>query len=265
MKRITTLALLCVAFLGVQSAMAWGGWGHHITAYIAEHHLTPEAKAKCQHYLKHNLPHYSVWQDYFRHSKPFQEIHYWHMNYVDENFSAIGNKGNITRDATYQIERIVKEMGKGGYKNLSDSIVNLNLKLLIHMVGDMHCPSHVAYPKEMGLKGGKLYNNGKRVNRHTFWDGSPQYLHPKWKADKFLEVCDTYNEKQIKKVQKGNASKWGIENGRAMVRTYECWEDGDDVKKMTKEQREAIDEIVFGQLRKGGYRLAAVLNNIFKY
>ena len=265
MKRIFNLMLLCVALGVSHSAMAWGGWGHHITAYIAEKHLTPEAKEKCQHYLKHNLPHYSSWQDYWRHSKPFEEIHHWHMNYVDENFVAIGSQGDVTRDATYQIERIANIMKNGNYKNMPDSLVAVNLKLLIHMVGDMHCPSHVAYPKEMGLKSRSVLNKGKQIKRHTFWDGAPQYLHPKWKADKFLEVCDTYNEKQIKKVCKGTALRWGMENGANMVKTYECWEDGDDLKSMPKEQIEVIDELVIGQLRKGGYRLASVLNNIFKY
>lgn len=116
----------------------------------------------------------------------------------------MGYKGNITRDATYQIERIIKEMEKGKYKQMSDSLVAVKLKLLIHMVPDMHCPCHIGYAKELGLKGGSIYVNGKKVGRHKFWDGAPMRMHPKWKgADRFVQAYDTYSEKQQKKICKG--------------------------------------------------------------
>ena len=120
MKNLRNLMILLVALAVSQSAMAWSLWGHHISAYIAEKHLTPEAKEKCQHYLKHNLPHYSSWQDYWRHSDPFKEISYWHSSYVNKKFDVIGYKENETRDAAYQVARITKEMSKGKYKNMSD-------------------------------------------------------------------------------------------------------------------------------------------------
>ena len=74
MKKIITSVIALVALFGVQSAKAWGTWGHHAVAFIAEKHLTPEAKAKCDQYLQFSLPHYSSWQDYWRNSHPFEEI-----------------------------------------------------------------------------------------------------------------------------------------------------------------------------------------------
>ena len=263
-NKITILAVAFVAFMGVQSAMAWGSWGHHVTAYIAENHLTPEAKAKCEHYLQHSLPHFSSWQDYWRHSKPFQEMHHWHMNYVGTNLRTIGSKGDVTRDAVTQIERVYKEMANGNYHNLSDSMVIVNLKLLIHMVGDMHCPCHVGYPKELGLKGTSMYVKGKKYDRHKFWDASLELMHPKWRLDHYLKACDTYSAKEIKKIQKGNATKWGIENAKKIQETFSYWEKNAELTKISKEQREQINGMMHEQLAYGGYRLAAVLNNIFK-
>ena len=264
MKKIIFLLSLLTLSFGTQSAKAWGDWGHHISAYIAEKHLTPKAKERCQHYLQHSLPHYSSWQDYWRYSPPFEAMHYWHQNFIDKDFNTIGHKGVISRDAIPQIERIVKEMGKGRYKKMNDSLVTVNLKLLIHMISDIHCPSHVDYPKDAGFKGAPIYIKGKRFGRHHFWDDSPRLLHPKWKADNFVEACDTYDKKQIKRVCKGTPSDWARENAHNMVVTYDCWEKGDDLRKMPKEQVEVIDNLVNEQLRKGAYRLAAVLNNIFK-
>ena len=262
-KTLSIIALALVAIMSVQSAKAWGGWGHHITTYIAEKHLTEEANEKCRHYLNQRLPHYSSWQDYWRHSDPFKETSYWHSSYVDKNYNIVGYKGNITRDATYQIERIVKEMEKGKYKQMSDSLVAVKLKLLIHMVPDMHCPCHIGYAKELGLKGGSIYVNGKKVGRHKFWDGAPMRMHPKWKADRFVQAYDTYSVKQQKKICKGTPTKWGVQNARKMVKIYHIWEPGTEFKELSKEQRQQIDDILREQLAYGGYRLANILNQIF--
>ena len=264
-RKISIIIMALIGMMGVQSAGAWSLWGHHLIAYVAEQHLTPEAKAKCEHYLKHKVTHYSLWQDYWRNSDPFKEITHWHMNYVDKDFNTVGKKGNISRDAVTQIERIVKEMEKGKYKQMSDSMVRVNLKLLIHMVGDMHTPCHVGYPKECGYKISSIMVNGKKMNHHKFWDAAPQVMHPKWKADRFLKVCDTYSPKQQKKIQKGTPTKWGKQNAKKMVKTFYLWEAGTDLKTLTKEQREEIDEIMFEQIAYAGYRLANVLNNIMAY
>ena len=255
--------LLFVALAVSQSAMAWGGWGHHISAYIAEKHLTPEAKAKCEYYLKHKLPHYSSWQDHWRHSDPFKEISYWHSSYVNKQFDVTGYKGDETRDAAYQVNRITKEMEKGKYKSMSDSLVAVNLKLLIHMVGDMHCPSHVVYTKDFGLNGYSINVKGKKVGRHKFWDSAPQLMHPRWKADRFIKAYDTYSPKEIKKISKGNAFKWSVQNAHNIMKTSDYWERGAEFTKFSKEERQQIEETLHEQLAFAGYRLAATLNKIF--
>ena len=257
------LVLAFVAFTSVQSAMAWSMWGHHISAYIAEKHLTPEAKEKCRYYLKHRLPHYSAWQDYWRHSEPFKEMTHWHQSYVDKNYKVVGSKGNITREATYQIDRIIKEMENGNYHNLSDSLVMVNLKLLIHMVPDMHCPSHIIYPKEFGLTPVSLLVKKSKYNRHKVWDAAPMLLHPKWNADHFVKAYDTYSPKQIKKICKGTPAKWSAQNGKKIIATYYFWEKGEAFAKLSKEQIKKMDDITHEQLAYGGYRLANILNKIF--
>ena len=263
MKTLRNLMILLATLAVSQSAMAWGGWGHHISAYIAEKHLTPEAKAKCQHYLKHTLPHYSSWQDHWRHSDPFKEISYWHSSYVNKQYDIIGYKGDETRDAAYQVNRIVKEMEKGKYKSMSDSLVAVNLKLLIHMVGDMHCPSHMVYTKDCGLRARSLNVKGKKFNHHKFWDAAPQLMHPKWKADRFVKAYDTYTAKEIKKIGKGTAFKWSVQSAHSIAETYEYWEKGAEFTKFSKEQRQKIDDTLHEQLAFAGYRLAATLNKIF--
>ena len=267
MKKIITSVIALVVLFGVQSAKAWGTWGHHAVAFIAEKHLTPEAKAKCEQYLQFSLPHYSSWQDYWRNSHPFEEITHWHMNRVDKDFVTVGSKGNVSRDAVTQINRIVKEMEKGKYKQMSDSLVAVNLKLLIHMVGDMHCPCHMAYSKDFlqqrGVKGVSIFVKGKKYDYHKFWDAAPQIMNPKWKADDYLKACDTYSPKQIKKISKGNVYKWSVDNARREVVMFDFWERHEELTKMSSERRERINDLMYQQLAYAGYRLAATLNKLF--
>ena len=181
----------------------------------------------------------------------------------DKNYDVIGYKEDKTRDAAYQVDRITKEMLKGKYKNMSDSLVAVNLKLLIHMVGDMHCPSHACYTKDFGYKGHSIYIKGKKIGRHKFWDAGPQYMHPKWKADDYLKACDTYSPKQIKKISKGNVYKWSVDNAKREVVMFDFWERHEELTKMSKERRERINDLMYQQLAYAGYRLAATLNRLF--
>jgi acyl-CoA synthetase (AMP-forming)/AMP-acid ligase II len=50
---------------------------------------------------------------------------------------------------------------------------------------------------------------------------------------------------------------------KKMIATYSYWEKGDEFTKLSKEQRQKMDDIVHEQLAYGGYRLANILNMIF--
>jgi hypothetical protein len=58
-KILSVLILALIASMSIQSAKAWGTYGHGAIAYVAEQHLTPKAKAECRRYLKHTLPYYA--------------------------------------------------------------------------------------------------------------------------------------------------------------------------------------------------------------
>lgn len=263
-NRILIAVLSLAAMMSTQSAMAWGKWGHRISAYIAEQHLTEKANAECRRYLKHSLPYFASWQDYWRHCKGFEEACTAHSHYVNPDFTLKG-KGSPDRDPVSRVDKITKQMENGKYLTMPDSIVAMNLKLLIHMTTDMHCPSHITYDKSSNFPMRKVIKvRGKKVVRHTFWDGSPMHLHPKWKIERFAKAYDTYSEKEIKKFCKGDPYKWGYANACAMVKTFDYWDEGEELTKMSEERRQVIENMTHKQLAIGGYRLAHLLNRIFK-
>ena len=243
--------------------MAWGKWGHAISAYIAEQHLTEKANAECQRYLKHSLPYFASWQDHWRYCDGFEEVCTAHAHYVNVDFSLRG-KGSTDRDPVSRIDKITKEMEKGQYKSMPDSIVAMNIKLLIHMVADMHCPGHITYhpdsnyPVKMtiGIK-------GKPMARHKFWDNAPAILHPKWKLERLCKEYDTYTPKQIKKICKGTLKDWVkqcVQDNRA---SFKYIKKDEDFAKIPKEQHDEMVALADHQLQYAAYRLAFLLNNIF--
>ena len=78
MKKLSILVIALISIFGAESVKAWNNYNHGAAAYIAELHLTPEAKAKCHHYLKHTLPYYASWMDAFRGAKAFREVNRSH-------------------------------------------------------------------------------------------------------------------------------------------------------------------------------------------
>ena len=261
MKRKVLLAIAVVAATvsATIKVQAWGGVGHNAIAYIAEKHLTPEAREKCLHYLKHTPAYYATWQDQWRFTDPYKEIHYWHTSKVDANNNPIENNG---RAAHIQIERIRKEMKN--WRSLDDSTIVVNLKLLIHMVGDMHCPSHTGYPDQPAYKGYNLYRSGKKTGFHTFWDASPGYLHKGWTCEDFHRNLDKMKPKKIAKMVKGTAEDWARQNGEEMREVYTLIPHNAEYTALPERDRKRAVEICEQQMLRGAYRLAYVLNEIFE-
>ena len=165
MKRFW-LFVLCAGSL--QTALGWGQKGHDVTAYIAECNLTPRAKRNIARYLDHSIVYYASWMDKYRDTPEFRNVE--HVSYVDADMQLVDTlrkgKTNCVVELMHAIDRLKD------YRNMSDSLVRLNLMYVIHIVGDMHCPSHVKYP---GCKSGRADLNGKKMSYHAMWDWGEVY------------------------------------------------------------------------------------------
>ncbi|MBQ5635627.1 MAG: S1/P1 nuclease [Alistipes sp.] len=259
-RRILTFAVTFVAMVTAYQAKAWNNVGHASIAYIAEQHLTPEAKEQCRKYLKHALPYYASWMDYWRNCKGFEETSSWHGVPVAANNKHYKSE---SRNAAVQIERICKKMRK--YEKLKDSLVCDNLKYLIHMVGDMHCPSHSKYVDEPAFKQGRFILNGKKYKFHTFWDGSIGFYHKGMSCDEIQRKYDTLSSEEIAEICKGTPSDWAYVNAVEMRESHQLINSDTDYDELADEQKDRIRQIAVQQMLRGGYRLAHVLNEIFKY
>ena len=283
--RIKNLILGLVALTSIQSVMAWGTVGHHCTAYIAEQHLTPEAKEKCRHYLNHTLSYYAMWMDRWRGIKEFEAINNGHSVRTTEDgrkitwepipSSTMG--AAITTPpgrAMGHLLNAYKELGNGNYKNLPDSVVRQRLINMIHYVADMHCPSHCGFPESFYPPASKydLKKNGKWTNYHSLWDASPGYMRKNLTVKKYAAMVDKVSPKESKKWQTGLEKKniqkgldsWGKIIVKHAHEGHAVLPEGTDLAKMPKEQIDQIHDLADRSVLVGAYRLAYVLNTIFK-
>lgn len=263
-NKISILVIALVALLGVQSAKAWGGFGHGAIAYVAEQHLTPQAKSEVRRYLKHTLPWYASWMDHWRAVPPFHPTNAWHGFSATADGQVNWEKGD--GKAMGQIIKIMKTMGEGKYKNLPDSLVRHNLLILVHALPDMHCPVHVGFSRgDYPHYKYSLRRKGKPYKMHGFWDGSPGFQRKGWTYEKYASVVDNITPKQAKKIiKKGNTDYWGRDIIQQAHRAYAITPADKDIARLTAEEKAQVLELADEMAMKAAYRLAYVLNEIFK-
>jgi hypothetical protein len=265
------LALLVAIFaFGVSfEAKAWGTVAHHAAVYIAEQNLTPTTKKEIHKYLPHTLTYYATWMDHYRCTVPYEPLDWWHNVAVDDKNNIVELDG---RSGYVQLTRIMKEMQD--YKNLPDSVVELNLKLITHIAVDLHCPSHNRYlapPFDWKKpqwapgysQGLKFKYKGKKMGYHGFWDNSPALFHKGWQCEKFNEELGNLSKKEVKKICKGTLTDWVkqcVKDNRASFKYIVA---GEDFAKIPKEQHDEMVALADRQLQLAGYRLAHLLNSIF--
>ncbi len=266
MKKILIITIAFVGALGVYNAKAWGNQAHGTTAYIAEQHLTPEAKEKCHYYLKHTLPYYASWMDAWRGAAKFKAVNNHHSGKAMPDGVNYDMKGGSRPGRVMgHLVSALAELGDGKYKNLPDSVVRQRLVNMMHYVGDMHCPCHVGFPKETFPQYHyNLTNKGKEFGFHAYWDGSmDRQGRGKWTYEKFAAQVDKVSPEQAAAWQSGTLEDWGRDIVKFGHRARAITPEGTDISKMTKEQKEASIALTNEAILMGGYRLAYVLNTIF--
>ena len=233
MKRF--LLMLTVALtLSLPKAFAWDGRGHSAIAYIAERHLTPRAKANIEKYTgERSIVYYASWMD--------------------------KNRNPLPPASVSQIKRVIEEMPD--FRILDDSTVNINIKYLVHLVGDMHCPVHVDFPRNRPMIVNVL---GKKTRFHKLWDGGITAIKHNGMSPMMLAAeLDTFDEQAIAAVQAGTPDDWYKEAVEAADKAFALLPKDKNAVLTTENYFNDAIVIVDTQIRKAGYRLAYVLNSIF--
>lgn len=261
MKRILILAVVAAASSLMSSSLfAWGRLGHDAICYIAETHLTKKASQTISSYLDGaSIVYHSVWMDEWRESPEYGYTTKWHVGYVDENgepymgrnFEGVEYKGDVCLEVTRLIEKLKN------YKELDDSTVTVGIKMLIHMVGDMHCPTHIKYP---GVKSFNVVFMGKKVSHHSIWDDAIIAQVHRWNYMEYGYALDRMSAKERKAIASGEPVDW-YRQSAADCRVIYDWATPE--QSLGKKYCMKAHGLADMQIRNAGYRLARVLNEIF--
>ena len=249
------------------AAFAWGGREHRLIAYIAEAHLTPRTRQVLNRYLDQSIVEYSTWMDRYRTASGYEITTYWHMVTIDKDGSVPPEplRPNGDGDAVRQLTRAIERLRS--YRELSDSTVNVNLKYVIHLVGEMHCPGHIYFADlPGGMDAPRHYDffllkyKGKEVTYHWVWDGSVSRQYPDWTEEDFRRELDKWPAEKQRAVGEGTPADWALECARSCRVVYDWAKPGDDIDEGFLREHGALP---VDQALRGAYRLARVLNDLF--
>ena len=268
-SRILVIALVVVALFSVSQAYAWDASGHGTIGHIADQHLTPKARKMCNKYLGHSLAYYASWLDNWRYSHEYHHTARWHaVGIKDGKFFPGQMAGDIadflaplTPDdhGVARMEQLLEQLKD--YRNMPDSAVAVNLKCIIHMVGDMHCPGHVFY---YGLKQYEITDNGEPSRFHGHIDKCySRYNRGKSSADFYDKYCRLTKE-EIAALQQGTLADWIIENTPLFKECYTLLSPTIDYKDLPEKNKFRLKEITDELRVEAGFRLAYTMNQIFK-
>ena len=250
------------------NAFAWGAKGHDVVAAIAEQHLTPKAKRKINKLLDgRSIVYYSSWMDNIQNS-PYWENGYnktktWHYANVDEGFTYQTMTKNPDGDVVSGLEMLTKEMTEN-YRNLTDSMRVDYLKMIVHMVGDLHCPMHAGRLSDRGGNGTKVKWFGQNTSLHSVWDSKMIDSARKWNYSEWAEQLDRSDRKYRKEIMKGSYEEWFNDTVENAADLYDYVEELGDTPNLSYQFVYDFSPLLEEQLLNGGYRLAYVLNTIFK-
>lgn len=165
----------------VNNLWAWNAQGHRLIAEIAYEHLTPHAKETFERYndalssvyKPETFVESSVWLD----NLSYQDIHWFEpMHYIDIPYST-DNSALPTQQKVNALQAINDASKLILNKYPTDFDKGIALRMLIHIIGDIHQPlhavNHVSAEFPEGDKGGNLvilHNNSVAPNLHAYWD-----------------------------------------------------------------------------------------------
>ena len=268
MKRITFLFACIITIYSSMPAFAWGPKGHDIVAAIAEQNLTKKTKKALDKILDgKSIVYYSSWMDNIQNSpnwkNGYDKTKTWHYANVDKGLTYETMEKNKKGDVLTGLEFLVNELTVN-FDNLSDSLKQDYVKMVVHMVGDMHCPMHAGRSTDRGGNGKKVKWFGQKTNLHSVWDSKMIDSARKWSYSEWVNHLDRKDKKYKKAIVQGTYQDWFTET---VVRAEELYEyaerQGDEVPNFSYQYVYDFSPLLEDRLQTGGYRLAHVLNTIF--
>ncbi len=235
----------------------WGKTGHRTTGAIAEQYLSKKAKRTIDKLLDgKSLALVSTYADEIKSDTLYRSYGPWH--YVNIPFDKTydthtpSDRGDIIKGIEACINKIKDPSS-------SDQIKAFHLKVLVHLIGDLHQPLHTGIGEDKGGNDFQVRWFRDGTNLHRVWD-TQMIENYNMSYSELAQTMPKVSKKQVSSLQEGTIQDW-MEDSRVLVKDiYKNTKKGD--KLGYKYMYTYFDTLRF-QLQKGGIRLAGLLNELF--
>lgn len=255
--KISGLLIFFVCQLTFANAPFWSKTGHRVIGEVAQEQLTNKAKKAISEILEgQSLAAVSNFADEIKADSTYRKFSAWH--YV--NFPASEKYGDSPvspyGDLIIGIGECIRILKDNNSSRVDRAFY---LKMLIHLIGDLHQPMHVGRLEDKGGNDLQLqwFNNGS--NLHKVWDANMINDYG-MSYSELTAKLPAIDRKEIKKLQEGTVLDWVEESQEVANKVYESVEVGG---KLYYSYGYKWWGTVEKQLQKGGLRLAKVLNDLF--
>ena len=259
-KKVFTLIAVILLCLNCLPVFGWGFKGHYIVAGIAEKHLSKKAKREVHKLLDgHTMAYFATWMDDIRSDTTYAFTGTWHYANVDEGLTYETMKKEPNGDV---ITATVLSINQLKDKHLPDSVRSMYLKFLIHLIADMHCPMHAGRLSDRGGNGYPVKWKGTNTNLHSIWDVSVIEDTKSWSSIEWSAYIDiSMSRKQLRAIQSGKPVDWFHDT---VAYAKDIYDNTERNAALTQTYARKYTPLLEDQFVKAGYRLAGVLNDIFK-
>ena len=264
---ILSLGLLAMTSFS-HPAQAWSRYGHEVTGHLAAAQLDPEAAELVARVLgERSLAEVAAWADEVRPQRRASGP--WHYLNAPRGVLQPSDADLNPRQGTVA-SAVVDHAAKVADPSLSAQQRREALKFLVHFVGDLHNPLHVAYGDDRGGNDFGVRYGGQTLNLHRYWDHD--IFAPAMATLSSLE----YAEFLLNRFTDAQRAAWAadpdvrnwVTDGRrylfAGLYPVERQDvgNGEAIAVLDEAYREVWLPVAERQLARAGARLAAILNAI---
>jgi hypothetical protein len=252
MKKLILLMFVLLPFVETHG---WGATGHRTTGLIAEKYLNKKSSKIVQALLNgQSLAMASTWMDEIRSDSAYDYMSDWHWVTIPNGQTYNQSDKNPNGDIIQTLEQVIAALKS---KKLSRQEEVIKLKILIHLVADIHQPLHVGSRNDKGGNNIKVSWFRNDSNLHRVWD-SDMIDETKLSYTELAESLDKPSDGQLKLWQSASVRDWAKES-QSYEKTVYKYGNG----KLGYRYSYENFHIVRVRLLQSGVRLAGILNSIY--
>ncbi len=259
-KRTFIAFFISITLIPVLPAFGWGVEGHSAIAHIAQRHLTRRADRQVTRLLEgRSMAYWSAWADGLRGDGRYDFLSTWHYANAGEGLTYASAPKNPEGDVYTAVMECMDRLEERG---ASDSLRAMYVKLLIHFVGDMHCPMHAGHPEDRGGNGFPVVFQGGNSNLHRLWDGQIVDAARPWDALEWAVNLDHGGRRRPnRELSAGEPLDW---MEQTVVLSHRLYGDTPRGEAVSRAYIARYTPLIEQKFIEAGHRLARILNELFR-